>query len=149
MRNIWLILWIICLKLFKFFTGSSLFQEFFETNIKSDHLTYWSCILSDMVKYQMWSDPSKSSQIIRGLSNEQQFKLLMGRLPFFVKIIKLHPRAPYLNKIPTVLYSLWSLIVDENVGSLIKNPAYGRHQLSRPMRIIGLIKIWRGCMIYL
>ena len=30
-----------------------------------------------------------------------------------------------------------------------KNPAYGRHQLSRPMRIIGPIQIWRGCVIYL
>ena len=30
-----------------------------------------------------------------------------------------------------------------------KNPAYGRHQLSRPMRIIEPIQIWRGCVIYL
>ena len=30
-----------------------------------------------------------------------------------------------------------------------KNPAYGRHQLSRPMRIVGPIQIWRGCMVYL
>ena len=30
-----------------------------------------------------------------------------------------------------------------------KNPAYGRHQLSRPMRIVGPIQIWRGCVIYL
>ena len=29
-----------------------------------------------------------------------------------------------------------------------KNPAYGRHQLSRPMRIIGPIQIWSGCMNY-
>ena len=29
-----------------------------------------------------------------------------------------------------------------------KNSAYGRHQLSRPMRIVGPIQIWRGCMIY-
>ena len=30
-----------------------------------------------------------------------------------------------------------------------KNPAYGRHQLSRPMRIEGPVQIWRGCVIYL
>ena len=30
-----------------------------------------------------------------------------------------------------------------------KNPAYGRHQLSRLMRIVGPIQIWRGCVIYL
>ena len=31
----------------------------------------------------------------------------------------------------------------------IKNPAYGRHQVSQPMRIVGPIQIWRGCVIYL
>ena len=35
------------------------------------------------------------------------------------------------------------------IHSLKKNPAYGRHQLSRPMRIVGPIQIWRGCVIYL
>ena len=30
-----------------------------------------------------------------------------------------------------------------------KNPAYGRHQLSWPMRIVGPIQIWRGCVIYI
>ena len=30
-----------------------------------------------------------------------------------------------------------------------KNPAYGRHQLFRPMRIVGPIQFWRGCLIYL
>ena len=29
-----------------------------------------------------------------------------------------------------------------------KNPAYRRHQLSRPMRIVGPIQFWRGCVIY-
>ena len=33
--------------------------------------------------------------------------------------------------------------------SSFKNPAYGRHQLSRPMRIVGPIQIWRGSVIYL
>ena len=32
--------------------------------------------------------------------------------------------------------------------TVYKNPAYGRHQLSRPMRIEGPIQIRRGCMIY-
>ena len=30
-----------------------------------------------------------------------------------------------------------------------KNPAYGRHQLSQPMRIVEPIQIRRGCLIYL
>ena len=30
-----------------------------------------------------------------------------------------------------------------------KNPAYGRHRISRPMRIVGPIQFWRGCVIYL
>ena len=30
-----------------------------------------------------------------------------------------------------------------------KNPAYGRHQISQPMRIIGPIQFWRVCVIYL
>ena len=29
-----------------------------------------------------------------------------------------------------------------------KNPAYGKYQLSRPMRIVGPIQFWRGCVIY-
>ena len=32
---------------------------------------------------------------------------------------------------------------------LVKNPAYGRHQISRPMRIVGPIQVWRVCVIYL
>ena len=31
----------------------------------------------------------------------------------------------------------------------LKNPAYGRHRISRPMRIVGPIKFWRVCVIYL
>ena len=31
----------------------------------------------------------------------------------------------------------------------IKNSLYGTHQLSRPMRIVDPIQIWRGCVIYL
>ena len=34
------------------------------------------------------------------------------------------------------------------IHCLIKNPAYGRHQLSRLMRIIGPILILKGYMIY-
>ena len=29
-----------------------------------------------------------------------------------------------------------------------KNPAYGRQRISRPMRIVGSIQFWRGCVIY-
>ena len=32
--------------------------------------------------------------------------------------------------------------------SSYKNPAYGRHQLSQPMQIVGPIQFWRGCVIY-
>ena len=36
------------------------------------------------------------------------------------------------------------------MGKLYKKiPAYGRHRISRPMRIVGLIQFWRVCMIYL
>ena len=31
----------------------------------------------------------------------------------------------------------------------LENPAYGRHRISRPMRIVGPIKFWRVCVIYL
>ena len=30
-----------------------------------------------------------------------------------------------------------------------KNPAYGRHRISRPMRIVGPIQFWRVCVICL
>ena len=33
--------------------------------------------------------------------------------------------------------------------TLQKNPAYGRHQISRLMRIVGPIQFWRVCVIYL
>ena len=33
--------------------------------------------------------------------------------------------------------------------SQFKNPAYGRQRISRPMRIVGPIQFWRGCVIYL
>ena len=31
---------------------------------------------------------------------------------------------------------------------LFLNPAYRRHQLSQPMRVVGPIQFWRGCVIY-
>ena len=34
-------------------------------------------------------------------------------------------------------------------NTVIKNPAYGRQRISRPMRIVGPIQFWRGCVIYL
>ena len=40
-------------------------------------------------------------------------------------------------------------IKHSNENTSKKNPAYGRHQFSRPMRIVGPIQIWRGCVIYL
>ena len=33
--------------------------------------------------------------------------------------------------------------------AMIKNPAYGRQRISRPMRIVGPIQFSRGCVIYL
>ena len=33
--------------------------------------------------------------------------------------------------------------------ALMKNPAYGRHRISRPMRIVGPIQFWKVCVIYL
>ena len=30
-----------------------------------------------------------------------------------------------------------------------KNPAYRTHRISRPMRIVGPIQFWRGCVTYL
>ena len=40
--------------------------------------------------------------------------------------------------------------IDTGKGSHSKkNPAYGRHRISRPMRILGPIQFWRGCVIYL
>ena len=39
--------------------------------------------------------------------------------------------------------------MSDNVRERVKkNPAYGRHQPSRPMRIVGPIQFWRGCVIY-
>ena len=37
---------------------------------------------------------------------------------------------------------------ESNVKVGKKNPTYGRHQLSQPMRIVGPIHIWRGSVIY-
>ena len=52
-------------------------------------------------------------------------------------------------------FHVWKLCVGFSSGKTLpglmctKNPAYGRHQLSWPMQIVGPIQIWRGCVIYL
>ena len=74
------------------------------------------------------------------------------------QLIRYRPNYPFktffslkfLKKIATNPFFLFSLrqriiIIIEPSN---KNPAYGRHQLSRPMRIVGPIQFWRGCMIY-
>ena len=33
--------------------------------------------------------------------------------------------------------------------SFYKNPAYGRQRISQPMRRVGPIQFWRGCVIYI
>ena len=44
-------------------------------------------------------------------------------------------------------------LVDHYILALLqtsrKNPAYGRHRISRPMQIVGPIQFWRVCVIYL
>ena len=40
-------------------------------------------------------------------------------------------------------------LYSQNFKVNTKNPIYGRHQLSWPMRIVGPIQFWRGCVIYL
>ena len=34
-----------------------------------------------------------------------------------------------------------------SLRALFKNPAYGRHWISRSMRILGLLQFWRSCVI--
>ena len=46
------------------------------------------------------------------------------------------------NYLPTFFIN-WNFNVES------KNPAYGRQRISRPMRIVGPIQFWRGCVIYL
>ena len=41
---------------------------------------------------------------------------------------------------------IWSMAYGSTFNN--KNPAYGRHQLSRLMQIVGQIQFWRGCVIY-
>ena len=53
-----------------------------------------------------------------------------------------------------VLYTHWARIgwFHTNSESFChvdnKNPAYGRQRISRPMRIVGTIQFWKGCVIY-
>ena len=42
-----------------------------------------------------------------------------------------------------------ALVVFSTGDFLSKNPAYGRQRISWPMRIVGPIQFWRGCVIYL
>ena len=44
---------------------------------------------------------------------------------------------------------LWNVTMNSYYKRYAKNPAYKRHQLSRPMQIVGPKQIWRGCVIYL
>ena len=42
------------------------------------------------------------------------------------------------------------LVNAENICiALFKNPTYGRQRICWPMRIVGPIQFWRGCVIYL
>ena len=49
----------------------------------------------------------------------------------------------------TMVKTLSELIAIPYIIYRVKNPAYGRQRISRPMRIVGPIQFWRGCMIYL
>ena len=46
-------------------------------------------------------------------------------------------------------HSLGDFFAAQKTFVCIKNPAYGRHRISRPMRIVGPIKFWRVYVIYL
>ena len=49
----------------------------------------------------------------------------------------------------TLDFSVWlSVKYTLNTLYLTQNPAYGRHQLSWPIRIVGPIQLWRCCVIY-
>ena len=37
----------------------------------------------------------------------------------------------------------------QNIDFKAKNPSYGRHRISQPMRIVGPMQFWRVCVIYL
>ena len=45
-------------------------------------------------------------------------------------------------------YLIWISLITFSSSSCLKNPAYRRHQLSRPMQIVGPKQIWRGCVIF-
>ena len=72
----------------------------------------------------------------------------------WIKKVSLFKPLEDLSSLTSIWYGFISqyknvLKCQPKVAYLHKNHAYGRHQLSRPMRIIGPIQIWRGCMIYL
>ena len=90
----------------------------------------------------MWQD--SKSQIVEE-KKVQNLKLLKKKKSNCEKKIKLWQNSKTL-KVTVVMETVVTEVLI--VTSLSKNPAYGRHQLSRFMRIVGPIPFWRGRVIY-
>ena len=64
-----------------------------------------------------------------------------------MSLIKSVPRRP--NHFLKIQYQIHLFHFKVLTIMLQKNAAYGRQRISRPMRIVGPIQFWRGCVIYL
>ena len=76
---------------------------------------------------------------------------------YFTFDYTLHIYESITNSLSAILFFILASIYKQLIHpfvlfknrSITKNPAYGRHRISRPMRIVGLIQFWRVCVIYL
>ena len=99
-----------------------------------------SCPSYKLVTLWVWSASEKVHSSSGHTSNHQLFAVQF----YYFRLLYLISRClDYISRVRT----LRKLVTISSLS--IKNPAYGRHQLSRPRRIIRPIQFWRGCVIYL
>ena len=88
---------------------------------------------------------------------KELIKLLVSSVKCEKEKKKAYGRKEYLKKqtiqrtrtLFRTIFGLSSLLLKFKLHMQMKNPAYGRQRISRPMRIVGRIQFWRGCKIYL
>ena len=118
-----------------------------ETNFCSSILQkimahYWS-LLTTIEGFSIEPGPFPPSHAINGLVGDKlknsNFKGAHAYKRFFSQLKKI------------CLCQLFFIFLVQNLENkcVEKNPAYGRQRIFRPMRIVGPIQFWRGCMIYL
>ena len=109
---------------------------------------WFLCPLINIISLKPWNrSKSALSRIFTELAHcwaDSVFKLRCPSV-FCMCVCLCHSHYAFLEYRMKVCAIDWFQSLNES----FKNPAYGRHRISRPMRIVGPIQFRRGCVIYL